>query len=224
MGASVAPMAGRGEPLVVAGAYATAAMASAHEFGSLRHLVRRFFGALSPAGPAAGEEGWACGLLLPGEQLLWRKMSGPDRRHGVDVARQTAALLGEGVQPDRAVMAAALLHDVGKIESGFGTLARAAVTACALVVGRASMTSWAGSPVHDEPGAQAALPARRGQRVQIARRVAMYLTHDQVGGVLLRQAGSDPLTVAWTEEHHLPQHRWTVDPQVAKALKAADGD
>ena len=31
-------------------------------------------------------------------------------------------------------------------------------------------------------------------------------------------------TVAWTEEHHLDPARWNVEPRLANALKAADGD
>jgi hypothetical protein len=37
-------------------------------------------------------------------------------------------------------------------------------------------------------------------------------------------AGSDPLTVAWTREHHRPEAEWTVDPDLGAALKAADDD
>ena len=58
-------------------------------------------------------------VLLPGERALWGRMSGADRRHAVGVARQVG-------RDDLA--AAALLHDVGKIESRLGTLARVAAT------------------------------------------------------------------------------------------------
>jgi hypothetical protein len=37
-------------------------------------------------------------------------------------------------------------------------------------------------------------------------------------------AGSDPLTVAWAEQHHLPDEEWTVEPELAAALSAADDD
>ena len=57
-----------------------------------------------------------------------------------------------------------------------------------------------------------------------ARRVGLYLQHDQIGGDLLELAGSDPLTVAWTREHHRPESEWTVEPAIADALKAADDD
>src|SRR5579859_5817359 len=95
-------------------------------FGSLRHLAGRFFGALSAAEPAAADEQWAAAQLLPGERELWGRMSGPDRRHAVDVARAAARLLG--AEPGREVLAAALLHDVGKIEARLGAFGRVAVT------------------------------------------------------------------------------------------------
>lgn len=163
-------------------------------FGSFRHLAVRFFGALDPRGPDSDEEAWAMGWLLPGEQQLWRRMSGPDRRHAAGVARDVARRLGDA---PREVMAAALLHDMGKIESGLGTFSRVGVTLAALVVGRDRV-----------PG----------------RRARQYLEHDRIGASLLREAGSHATTIAWTEEHHLPAERWTVERRVAVALKEADGD
>lgn len=171
-------------------------------FGSFRHLALRFFGALDPRGPAPAEEAWATGWLLPGEGELWRRMSGPDRRHAAGVARDVVARLGAegGPPPGREVMAAALLHDVGKVESGLGTFARVGVTLAAIGLGRDRLAGRGGS------------------------RLGAYLTHDRIGADLLRSAGSDPLTVAWAGEHHLPPERWTLDRRLADALKAADGD
>jgi hypothetical protein len=50
------------------------------------------------------------------------------------------------------------------------------------------------------------------------------LTHDQIGAALLREAGSDPLTAAWAEQHHMPAYRWSIGPREGQALKAADDD
>lgn len=57
-------------------------------------------------------------VLVPGERALWGRMSGADRRHAVGVARRVPAELA----------APALLHDVGKVESGLGTIGRVAAT------------------------------------------------------------------------------------------------
>ena len=110
-------------------------MASNGGFGSFRHLAVRFFGALDWRDPTPEEEAWALGWLVPGEQDLWRRMSGPDRRHAAGVARDTAVLLGSPT-PEREIMASALLHDVGKVESGLGTFSRVGVTLAAIGLGR----------------------------------------------------------------------------------------
>jgi hypothetical protein len=187
-----------------------------HGFGSWHHLAGRFFGALSPAGPPPQDEEWALSSLLEGEQLLWGRMSGPDRRHAVEVARETIRLLDEATPAQegslpREVVAAALLHDVGKVESGLGTFARVGVTLAAIGAGRTRLLDWAGSsPPRSRPSWRA--------------RIGMYLTHDRLGAELLQHAGSNELTTTWAREHHLSPARWTVDKRVAAALKEADGD
>jgi hypothetical protein len=167
------------------------------------HLVKRFFGSLRPGGPGEHAEGWVATRLLPGELALWRRMSGPDRRHAVGVAERVERALGH--EATRPVLAAALLHDVGKIESGLRTYGRVVATMSAKVAGPEMASTW------------------RKQR-GYARKVGLYLQHDQIGGDLLELAGSDPLTVAWTREHHRPRSEWTIDLTIADALKAADDD
>ena len=161
------------------------------------HLVRRFLGSLRPGGPPPGDEAWARDALLAGERPLWDRMSGPDRRHAVAVARRTEEVLG--AVATRPVVAAALLHDVGKVEAGLGTFARVGATLLAAVAQRERLARGRG-------------------------RVGRYVRHDALGADLLAAAGSDPLTRAWAREHHLPPDRWTVDPEVGAALKAADDD
>jgi putative nucleotidyltransferase with HDIG domain len=162
----------------------------------LIHLAARFFGALDPRGPEDAVERWAESWLVPGEQLLWRAMSGPDRRHAAGVAREVVHRLGPGAT--RAVIAAALLHDVGKIEAQLGTVGRVPATIVGLVA--------------------------RGRVAAGTSRVAKYLRHDEIGADLLRDAGSDPLTVAWAREHHAPPATWTIGAEAGAALKAADDD
>ena len=141
--------------------------------------------------------------------------SGPDRRHAVEVARETIRLLDEGTPPQegslpREVVAAALLHDVGKVESGLGTFARVGVTLAAMGAGRTRLLGWAG--------------ASPGSRPTWRARISMYLTHDRLGAELLQHAGSNELTTTWAREHHLSPACWTVDKRVAAALKEAGGD
>ena len=79
------------------------------------HLSRRFFGSLRPGGPSPEDDAWARQRLLPGERELWELMSKQDRRHAIGVARRVERALGN--EASRPVLAAALLHDVGKIDS-----------------------------------------------------------------------------------------------------------
>ena len=167
------------------------------------HLVKRFFGSLRPGGPRTADEQWVETVLSEAELGLWRRMANPDRRHAVGVARRVERLLGH--EATRPVLAAALLHDVGKVASGLGTYGRVVATLAGAAAGRATAAEW----------------SRRGG---FTRRVGLYLRHPSLGGDMLAMAQSDPVTVAWTREHHLPPDRWTVDRKLADALKAADDD
>jgi hypothetical protein len=167
------------------------------------HLTRRFFGSLRPGGPSAADDMWACSKLLPSEVELWRRMPNADQRHAAGVARGVERALG--VEATRPVLAAALLHDVGKIESGLGVYGRVVATLCGMFVGHDAAKGWTRS---------------RG----FTRRVGLYLQHPDLGGDLLGMAGSDRLTEAWAREHHRSPDSWTIDRHVADALKAADDD
>ena len=164
----------------------------------LRHLAKRFFGSLwPPGGPPAEDEAWAVRWLGDGERALWARMSTPDRRHAIVVARRVLAELPAAERP---VVAAALLHDVGKVDAGLGTFGRVAATLAAPAVRRSSRSGTSDG------------------------RLARYLRHDAIGASLLAAAGADPLTVIWAREHHLPPARWTLPTPIAAALKAADDD
>jgi HD domain len=89
------------------------------------HLARRFAGSLSRREPEPHREAWARSQLLPGELALWQRMTAQDRRHSIDVARRYRNIVETATRDE---MAAALLHDVGKVESGLGTFGRVAAT------------------------------------------------------------------------------------------------
>src|SRR5215207_7975845 len=98
------------------------------------HLARRFFGSLGWRSHSREDEAWAAQHLLVAEQKLWFSMSESDRRHAISVARRVSTALGACA--DRPVLAAALLHDVGKTASGLGTFGRTVATLVGLVDGR----------------------------------------------------------------------------------------
>jgi len=142
-------------------------------------------------------------MLADGELELWRRMSGPDRRHAHGVAREVQRALGD--EATHPVLAAALLHDVGKLDAGLRTYGRVVATLSAAAAGHEMAQAWA-------------------TRSGFTRRVGLYVLHPSIGGDMLQLAGSDPLTVAWAREHHLPEERWTVPLPIARVLKDCDGD
>ena len=167
------------------------------------HLARRFFGSLRPGGPPPSDEEWVAGVLGEGELGLWRRMSNADRRHAVGVARRVERALGD--EATAPVLAAALLHDVGKTVSGLGTYGRVVATLSGAAAGPSTAAAWSEG---------------RG----FTRRVGLYLRHAELGGDLLELAGADPLTVTWTRQHHDPPASWTLPAPIAQALKDADDD
>ncbi len=168
---------------------------------TLRHLATRFFGSLDKRPLSHVDVEWVRTQLLPAEFTLWCRYSFPDRRHTIAVARDVERQLGPGA--DRPVLAAALLHDIGKIDSNLGTYGRVAATVLGAVL---------------PPAATGLLAQRRG----VLGNVAAYLQHDDRGGELLRQAGSHDVTVRWATEHELPRDQWTLPPDITAALYAAD--
>jgi hypothetical protein len=167
------------------------------------HLVKRFFGSLRPGGPSSTDRTWVAETLSGPEHALWQRMYGPDRRHSVQVARDVESRLGDDATPP--VLAAALLHDVGKLDAGLRTFGRVVATLTIKLAGHDEVVRWQRS---------------RG----LHRRIALYARHPDLGAQMLTLAGSDPLTVAWTREHHRPRDEWTVPERIADVLDACDND
>lgn len=170
---------------------------------NLAHLASRFAGSLSPRDVAPADRALIASVLGPRELALFEQLDRADRTHAAGVARRVQQRLGDGVAD--AVLAAALLHDVGKLRSGLGVWGRVGATLLEMAVGHQRLAGWA-----DAPG-------RRG-------RVGRYATHDRLGAALLAEIDADPLVVAWAREHHLDAGHWTVPADVGEALVAADDD
>ena len=171
--------------------------------GDAAHLVKRFFTSIPPVGPSKEDRSWVTEVLLPSELEIWNRMSRQDRRHAAGVARRVERALGD--EATRPVLAAALLHDCGKTVSGLGTYGRVIATLSMKLAGRDMAMAWSET---------------RG----FTRRVGLYVEHPRLGADLLGMAGSAPLTVAWTAEHHLPPEDWTVPAEIGQVLKDADDD
>lgn len=165
------------------------------------HLVRRFLGSLSPRSPSAADSTWAEDHLSTSEVELWRRLDRSDRRHLIAVARRVTGALGPAAT--RPVVAAALLHDVGKLASDLSTYGRVVATLSIKVAGPVTASAW--------------VETRR-----FTRRVGLYAQHETLGADMLELARSDPLTVALVREQSIDPAERTVETALADALRAAD--
>lgn len=173
------------------------------------HWAGRFLRSLWPGGPDPAEMEWAASWLSEREVAMMRRMSDNDRRHAVAVARGVDAALALPGAPElaedesRAVIAAALLHDVGKTVAGLGTYGRVVATLSGLVAGDYA-EAWQ-------------------QTSGFTRKVGLYLRYTELGADLLEVNEAHPWVVAWSREHHHPEESWTIPVEVGRILAAADG-
>jgi len=172
------------------------------------HLARRFFGAVRPGKPRAGDVAWVESVLSPPELELWARMTNHDRRHSTAVARRVQhSLAGTTEGDDPRWIAAALLHDVGKLDAGLGVFGRVGATLAGAAAGHDMAEVWS---------------AKRG----ITRRFGLYLRHAELGETRLRVAEARPEAAAWAGAHH-DERAWDAlafPAGVVTALDAADDD
>lgn len=166
----------------------------------LAHLATRFFGSLWPFRPSLSARRRARQVLLPAEWAVWTSLGAADMRHSLAVADAVAVAGG-----DADAQAAALLHDIGKLDCDLGVLMRVAVTVAAEVLGYAQVASWAGHG------------GLRG-------RGANYVLHDRLGAELLAEVGARPLATAWAGQHHGAPYGDPLPEGLAAMLARADGD
>ena len=174
----------------------------------LRHRIPRFFSSIRPGPAAVADIEWATSVLNEREQRLFRAMSNPDQRHAVRVSRRVEAAfealdVASWPAPLELALAAALLHDVGKNEARLGTYGRTIATLSGAVGGLEFAEIWQ-------------------EKSGFTRRVGLYLRYGIIGEQMLQMAGSDPVVIAWSVEHHLPGDAWSIDPRLGRILAAAD--
>lgn len=154
-------------------------------------LARRFFASVLARPPTPEEREWVRSVLTAGEFPLWDAQPRYDLRHTLGVGRRVEGALGRE-REDRWV-AAALLHDVGKVESGLGVAGRVLATLVMGVAGRRRVRGWA---------------ARPGWRGRFGR----YADHGEIGARLIRSAGGREEAARWAAVHHLPKLREAGEP------------
>jgi hypothetical protein len=134
----------------------------------LVHLIRRFLQVVRarPLSPADQIE--VTRLLYPREAPLFWSQPAVDQRHGLACART----LADTAPGRRDLVAAALLHDLGKRGPGLGPIGRSLASALAL----------------------ARIPTRG--------RLAAYLEHGPAGAAQLEAIGAEAIVVAYARHHH----------------------
>lgn len=132
-------------------------------FRHVWHLATRLFGVVlsRPLGP--GRQDDVARILTTAEAELFFRQQAMDQRHGYVVAQRVKASL----PGNRDAIAAALLHDVGKVTSKLGPVARSLATVFATV------------------------------RIPVGSRWRAYLDHGTIGAAELQAAGARPLAVAF---------------------------
>ncbi len=142
-------------------------------------------------------------LLPPGAQSLFHQMSVADQRHSLNVMH---ALRHTGhTQAD--LLAAALLHDVGKSAAQIHSWHRAII-----VLGKRFAPGLLAWLTHGEP---------RGWR----RAFVIHRQHMEIGAQWAAQAGCSALTVSLIRRHQEPLRREPVgdEERLLIALQHADG-
>jgi hypothetical protein len=170
--------------------------------GDPGHLVRRVVSTLFRRRTPPDDAAWARDQLSDAERRLFDRMTPVDQAHSVRVARRVEVSAGDQDGAE-VVVVAALLHDVGKGEARLGIYGRVVATLCDVFADDQLAQAWS-------------------QRSGITRRIGLYLRYPKLGAESLQLAGSSPLVVAWSAEHHEPEETWTVPLDFGRLLQAAD--
>jgi hypothetical protein len=163
------------------------------------HLGARFAGSLRPRRVGAADVALVREHLRPEELACWERLGDADRTESVATARAAIAALGAGADPDW--VAAALLHDVGKAETGLGAFGRSFATVVASCAGRRRARAFTGA-------------------------IGRYVNHDELGSARLRETGARAVAVSWARAHHRPE-LWPatgIPPGICEILAVADGE
>ena len=165
-----------------------------------RYRARQFFRALAARVSVEELEQAAC-ILTPAALTLFRSMSAQDQRHALEVCR---TLIRAG-HTDSQLLAAALLHDVGKAAARLPAWQRATIVFLERFAPRLLARLSQGEP--------------QGWR----RPFIVHARHPEIGARWAEEAGCLPLTVALIRRHQdrMGDYR-TGEEQLLAALQAAD--
>ena len=123
-------------------------------------------------------------MLGPDAYDQWKRMDSHDQRHSIGVARGVEAQLADTeFADDPRWLAAALLHDIGKLDARLGVYGRVVATVSGAVAGRDMAEVWS-------------------ERSGFTRRVGLYLRHPALGADRIRLAGGPEEAAVWAAAHH----------------------
>ena len=167
---------------------------------TIRYRVAQFFRALT-ARVSEEEVEQATRFLAPEARVLFRRQAIQDQRHALAVYRE----LQQAGHTDPRLLAAALLHDVGKAAGWLPSAYRAAV----VLLGRFA------------PGLLARLS--EGESNPLNSPFLVHAHHPERGARWAQEAGCSPLTVALIRRHEeKPTHDQSEEDQFLAILQAAD--
>lgn len=149
-----------------------------------RLLAERAMAAVVRVRSDPADRAWVKSILTAAEFDLWTRLSAYDQSHAVQVARGVQRRLAPTEYgSDTLWPSAALMHDVGKLQSDLSMLERVIATLANTAMGVAAARRWASTAT----GAK--------------RRIGLYLMHGEVGASMIRAAGGREEIAAWTEVH-----------------------
>ncbi|MBC8252896.1 MAG: hypothetical protein H8E35_02555 [Ardenticatenia bacterium] len=183
---------------------------------ALRYRVGQFQRALT-ARVSEEEIAQAICILTPEARALFRRQAAQDQRHGLTVYH---ALRRAG-HTNPHLLAAALLHDVGKAAAYLPAWQRAVIVFLRRFAPRLLARLSRGEP--QGYALSLVLSSVEGLPKGWRHPFVVHARHPEVGARWAREAGCSPLTVALIQRH---QHRLascqTEEDQLLAALQAAD--
>jgi hypothetical protein len=152
------------------------------------------------------DHSWARSVLLPHEYELWTKLSEYEKCHAVSTARELERRLARTPESwDPTWLAAALLHDVGKMDANLSMTERGFASLLGMYVKTSTARRWL---------------ATSG----MVRRIGLFLFHGESGARLVREVGGREVIAVWCETHHGNEFPpdFAIPPQIVAALIASE--
>jgi hypothetical protein len=165
------------------------------------------------ARPTAGDLPAAQALLSPTQLALFRRMQPGEQAHSLMVLRR----LRQAGETNPGLLAAALLHDVGKSILPLHAWQRAAIVVLRALA-PAAVRRW-GQAARFDPSQTTAPPNLGGWREAFT----VAEQHPRWGASLAEQAGASPLTVALIRCHQDDGAHPELEPWLSK-LRAVDDE